>query len=187
MFNLFPFTNFHDLNMDWIIKNIKTLWSKAVFTVNNTMPDDNGNVNLPGVSGVTSVNGIGADGQGNIELTVVNSRVHSTTGLTLETGVSNANYVITRRPQLGIITLSLNFTLSESKLTHAAIIKDLPSPTTGGPVWFLVRDINTGLCYRLNIDYNGTITSENNLSEGTYEGNVTYSYLGDINMDITQG
>ena len=68
MFNLFPFTNFHDLNMDWIIKSIKTLWSKAVFTVNNTMPDENGNVNLPGVSGVSSVNGIGADGSGNIQL-----------------------------------------------------------------------------------------------------------------------
>lgn len=68
MFNLFPFTNFHDLNMDWILKNIKSLWSKAVFTVNNTEPDENGNVNLPGVSGVTSVNGIGADGSGNIQV-----------------------------------------------------------------------------------------------------------------------
>lgn len=72
MFNIFPFTNFHDLNMDWIIKSIKTLWSKAVFTVNNTMPDENGNVNLPTVAGVSSVNGIGADGQGNVQLSASN-------------------------------------------------------------------------------------------------------------------
>ena len=71
MFNLFPFTNFHDLNLDWIIKSIKTLYSKVVFTVNNTMPDENGNVNLPTVAGVSSVNGIGADGNGNVEVPAV--------------------------------------------------------------------------------------------------------------------
>lgn len=75
MFNLFPFTNFHDLNMDWIIKSIKsikTLVSKAVFSVNNTIPDANGNVNLPTVAGVSSVNGIGADGYGNVQLNANN-------------------------------------------------------------------------------------------------------------------
>ena len=68
MFNLFPFTNCHDLNMDWIIQNIKALFSKSVFSVNNTKPDENGNVNLPTVAGVSSVNGIGADGSGNVQL-----------------------------------------------------------------------------------------------------------------------
>ena len=72
-FNLFPYTNFHDLNMDWIIKNLKTLWSKAVFSVNNTTPDEYGNINLPGVSGVSSVDGIGADGAGNVQLGAVRS------------------------------------------------------------------------------------------------------------------
>ena len=62
--NLFPYTNFHDLNLDWLLQQLR----KAVFTVNNTEPDANGNVNLAGVSGVTSVNGIGADGSGNISL-----------------------------------------------------------------------------------------------------------------------
>lgn len=40
----------------------------TVKSVNNTQPDANGNVNLPTVSGVTSVNGIGADGTGNVQL-----------------------------------------------------------------------------------------------------------------------
>ena len=59
-FNLFPYTNFHDINMDWIIKSLKTLWTKSVFTVNNTAPDAEGNVNLAGVSGVTGMTGIGS-------------------------------------------------------------------------------------------------------------------------------
>lgn len=70
--NLFPYSNFHDLNMDWIIKSIKTLFTKSVFSVNNTEPDENGNVNLPTVAGVSSVNGIGADGQGNVQLNANN-------------------------------------------------------------------------------------------------------------------
>ena len=65
MLNEFPYTNFHDLNLDWLIKTLRS----AVFKVNNTLPDQDGNVNLAGVSGVTSVNGIGADGAGNIQLT----------------------------------------------------------------------------------------------------------------------
>lgn len=62
--NLYPYTNFHDLNLDWLLQQLR----KAVFKVNNTEPDENGNVNLAGVSGVTSVNGIGADGSGNISI-----------------------------------------------------------------------------------------------------------------------
>lgn len=42
--------------------------SDAVLSVNNTKPDDNGNVNLPQVSGVTSVCGVGADGNGNVAI-----------------------------------------------------------------------------------------------------------------------
>lgn len=65
MINDYPYTNFHDLNLDWLIKTLRS----AVYKVNNTEPDADGNVNLAGVSGVTSVNGIGADGAGNIQLT----------------------------------------------------------------------------------------------------------------------
>ena len=65
MINNYPYTNFHDLNLDWLIKTLRS----AVYKVNNTEPDADGNVNLAGVSGVSSVNGIGADGAGNIQLT----------------------------------------------------------------------------------------------------------------------
>ena len=119
-FNRFPFTNFHELNLDWIIEYIKELKETnfvksinniladlngnvtinaadvpgtvrkvnnvspststgnvnlnaanipgAVRSVNNTTPDNAGNVNLPQAAGVTSVNGIGADGEGNVAL-----------------------------------------------------------------------------------------------------------------------
>lgn len=63
-FNLFPYTNFHELNLDWILSKLKT----AVYTVNRTYPDENGNVNLPTVAGVSSVNGVGADGNGNVQI-----------------------------------------------------------------------------------------------------------------------
>lgn len=70
-FNLFPYTNFHELNLDWIIKTLK----KAVYTVNRTEPDENGNVNLPTVAGVSSVCGVGADGNGNVAINY--SNVHA--------------------------------------------------------------------------------------------------------------
>lgn len=44
----------------------------AVLTVNSTEPDENGNVNLPQISGVTSVCGVGADGNGNVALKAAN-------------------------------------------------------------------------------------------------------------------
>lgn len=66
--NLFPYTNFHDLNLDWLLQQLR----KAVFKVNGTEPDETGNVNLPGVSGVSSVNGVGADGSGNVQITAAN-------------------------------------------------------------------------------------------------------------------
>ena len=66
--NLYPYTNFHDLNLDWLLQQLR----EAVFSVNGQKPDEEGNVNLPGVSGVTSVNGIGADGAGNIQISAAN-------------------------------------------------------------------------------------------------------------------
>ena len=44
----------------------------TVKSVNNTTPDSAGNVSLPTVSGVTSVNNIGADGDGNVQLSASN-------------------------------------------------------------------------------------------------------------------
>lgn len=68
--NGFPFTNFHDINLDWILSKLK----KAVFTVNGQGPDDNGNINLAGVAGVTSVNTVGPDSTGNVTLTPADVR-----------------------------------------------------------------------------------------------------------------
>lgn len=59
----FPYSNAHQLNLDWILERI----SKAITSVNGTTPDENGNVNLPGVAGVSSVLGIGPDGSGNVQ------------------------------------------------------------------------------------------------------------------------
>lgn len=64
MLQFFPYSNVHELNLDWILEFLKTV----PLTVNNTHPDAEGNINLPTVSGVTSVNGIGADGYGNVKL-----------------------------------------------------------------------------------------------------------------------
>lgn len=62
---LFPYSNFHDINLDWIVGKLK----KAVFTINGQSPDDEGNVILPAVAGVSSVNGVGPDSLGNVTLT----------------------------------------------------------------------------------------------------------------------
>lgn len=62
---LYPYSNFHDINLDWIVGKLK----RAVFTINGQAPDDDGNVNLSQISGVTTVNGVGADGAGNVQLT----------------------------------------------------------------------------------------------------------------------
>ena len=43
----------------------------TVKSVNGSMPDESGNVNLPQVSGVTSVDGVGADSNGNVPLNAV--------------------------------------------------------------------------------------------------------------------
>ena len=63
MFQFFPFTNAHQLNLDWILETLKTFPR----TVNNTYPDEDGNISLPTVAGMSSWNGIGADGAGNVD------------------------------------------------------------------------------------------------------------------------
>ena len=63
MFPKYPYSDVHQLNLDWILERI----SKAITSVNGTTPDENGNVNLPGIAGVSSVLGIGPDGSGNVQ------------------------------------------------------------------------------------------------------------------------
>ena len=38
--NIFPFTNFHELNLDWVLQQVK----KAVKSINGVEPDDSGEV-----------------------------------------------------------------------------------------------------------------------------------------------
>lgn len=77
--------------MNEVITNVNSLNENTVFTVNNikptrgnvnvgtvksvngSTPDESGNVNLPQVSGVTAVDGVGADSQGNVQLNAVKS------------------------------------------------------------------------------------------------------------------
>ena len=56
-----PYTNFHNLNLDWIMRKLKL----AVYAVNGQPPDEDGNVELEVTSGVVSVNGQ----TGDVELT----------------------------------------------------------------------------------------------------------------------
>lgn len=66
----FPYTNFHDLNLDWIIKTVKILFNKSVFSINNVEPDDDGNVTITGaeLGAVGTINNI-APVEGNVTLT----------------------------------------------------------------------------------------------------------------------
>ena len=70
MFNNFPYTNFHNLNLDWIIKTLKLLFNTSVFSVNNVEPDDEGNVTITGaeLGAVGTINNI-APVDGNVTLT----------------------------------------------------------------------------------------------------------------------
>lgn len=78
MFQFFPFTNAHQLNLDWILETLKTFPR----TVNNTYPDDEGNINLPTVAGMSSWNGIGADGVGNVDpIETISDLDNAATGL----------------------------------------------------------------------------------------------------------
>lgn len=65
----FPYTNFHELNLDWIIGVIK----RAVFSINGITPDSNGNVQVNGadLGAVVSVDGVSPDSLGNVDLRAV--------------------------------------------------------------------------------------------------------------------
>ena len=85
--NLFPYTNFHDINMDWILNTIKSLKNTCVFSINGRLPDESGNVTVPQVEGVTSVNGILPDQYGN-----VNTNQSYQNEITLASGISSPGW-----------------------------------------------------------------------------------------------
>lgn len=68
-FNLFPYTNFHALNLDWIVERFK----RMILTINGYSPDENGNITLTGaeLGAVASVDGIAPDTNGNVAINAV--------------------------------------------------------------------------------------------------------------------
>lgn len=91
MFNNFPYTNFHNLNLDWIVKTLKLLFSKSVFSVNNVEPDAEGNVTITGaqLGAVGTINNISPDSEGNVTLTASDVGAIATgQGVTKVNGIS---------------------------------------------------------------------------------------------------
>lgn len=249
----FPYTNFHDLNMDWILRNIGMIWSKmvqtvngiepdddgnvnvgtvktvngfspdsngevkagtvrsvngvspsslptpgsitltpmdigAVKTVNNTSPDAAGNVNLPTVAGVTSVDGIGADGSGNVPLGAVKSvdgvspdgsgdvtivtKATSTQlpneNITAETGVTNS-YTRVNKRNCGVISLVSRFILATDIASETELLNGFPVPSGGFPVWLVAVKTDDNTVARVYINSSGTMTSQSAMLAGQYE------------------
>lgn len=93
MFNNFPYTNFHNLNLDWIVKTVKLLFNKAVFSINGVEPDAEGNVTITGeeLGAVGTVNNI-APVAGNVTLTASDvGAVAIGQGVTKVNGISPDN------------------------------------------------------------------------------------------------
>lgn len=80
-FNRFPYTNFHELNLDWILKKINEIAGTALIkTVNGKSADDAGNVEItsldvPGT--VRSVNNYNPDSVGNVDLGYIVNTVNN--------------------------------------------------------------------------------------------------------------
>ena len=161
--NLFPYTNFHDLNMDWIIKSIKMLFSKSVFTVNNTAPDETGNVNLPTVAGVSSVNGVGADGQGNVAIKGYLSQHYQ------ENIPVNNDYFSGSLKNEGYgNTVSLNGTITvitappaDTQIMDASVLNSKPAFNAVYPAW----NISTGALYEVILLTTGQLKFANILPD----------------------
>lgn len=71
MFPHFPYTNFHALNLDWVIAKIRL----AIMSINGNSPDEDGNVTITptDVNAVATVNGIAPDSNGNVNVGTVKS------------------------------------------------------------------------------------------------------------------
>ena len=178
LFNIFPYTNFHDLNMDWIINKIKDILKTAVFTVNNTKPDENGNVNLSQVSGMTSVNGIGADGAGNVAIktsvpTYYTDNVPTTSNFT---GTLSYEGNATTAHIKGFVTPSATPAFDDNLI-------DPDHLPTAKPIWatrFLAWDGLNNL-YELAIDTTGQIKFKNNRPEAGTQIYVDITYGVSLN------
>lgn len=188
-FNLFPYTNFHDINMDWIIKNLKTLWTKSVFTVNNTPPDAEGNVNLAGVSGVTAVDGIGADGAGNVQLDAVRkiNNVTPTNGdITISETLGNSyRSTFTTHADISssfirscvtgyIASVLVTITIGTDISASSNLITDMFKPYYNIGYEFTLTNTSTNDIKRVGISGTNLVNREL-MEAGTYSGTLTYA------------
>lgn len=71
--NNFPYSDVHNINLDWIIKTVKMLFNSAVFSINGHTPDADGNVQMTGteLGAVGTVNGKSPDSNGDVEVGTV--------------------------------------------------------------------------------------------------------------------
>lgn len=115
----------------------------TVKSVNNSLPDLNGNVNLPSVSGVTSVNGVGADAQGNIQLAPYDIGAVST---------NNVKYNIYKSlSDIGLTPGNVSMSDAYSTLPINSILicassefESASKPVSGSGTIVIVKNINNG-------------------------------------------
>ncbi len=150
-FNRFPYTNFHELNLDWILERLKELGGTAlVKTVNNVNADSDGNISLTGadIPGVIrTVNNQSGDSDGNVNVgtvTMVNNTLPSSTG--------NVNVGTVR---------TVNGVTPESNGNVSLLADDIPN---------IVKTVNNTYPTNGNVDV-GTVRSVNN-SLPDLNGNV---------------
>lgn len=186
LFNIFPYTNFHDLNMDWIINKLKNIMNTAVFTVNNTTPV-NGNVNLPQVSGMSSVNGIGADGNGNVSIVAKPALVYNTLqSADFSAHVNNATGTVCWRS--GVASIITTFTV-EAGTAYGDEILTLPAniPEKCGSVILYGWDSN-GNMHKFGIAVgNNKVVTREAFAEDTTIIDLYHTWLTypDFNITIT--
>lgn len=184
LFNIFPYTNFHDLNMDWIINKIKNIMNTAVFTVNNTTPV-NGNVNLPQVSGMSSVNGIGADGNGNVAIVgKPNLIYYDMQPADFSAHVAGANGTACWR--CGVTSLRMSFTVLAGT-AYGDVVATLPNifPEKSGEVTLIGLDSNKNAhVFGIGVGTREILCREN-INEDTFIGLYgTFLTYPDFNVPI---
>ena len=176
--NDFPYSDVHNINLDWIIKTVKMLFNSAVFSINGYTPDAEGNVQLTGteLGAVGTVNGKSPDSNGDVEVGTVR---------TINNKTPDANGAI----YVGTVRTVNGFSADEQGEVKAGTVRSVngKSPTsvpTPGSITLTASDVgaipNTvdpvesvnGLTPDANGNVNvGTVKSVNNTSPDA-NGNV---------------
>lgn len=173
--NLFPYTNFHDLNLDWIVNSIKNLLNTQVKTVNNSYPDANGNINLPGVAGVSSVNGIGPDSSGNVQIPPMQS---TKTDMDNYLNPAISDFFLASMYQYGkVVTLHFVFTTPSGGLDWSVICNNIPYTKGNSILTFSAYDYDNDVAYRCRVFDHKLETNEQ--VPGGIELTLCVTYISD--------